>query len=117
MADEPIQLNDFRAQRRHARDAGRGAVDRVGDSGWFVLGAEVASFEKELARVWGLPYCVGCASGLDAIEIALRCVGLTRGDAVLTTPLSGFATTLGVIRAGGVPHFVDVDESGQLDLA
>jgi dTDP-3-amino-3,4,6-trideoxy-alpha-D-glucose transaminase len=116
-ANAPILLNDFRAQWPHVREAVQGAVERVGESGWFVLGAEVASFEKELARVWGLPFCVGCASGLDAIEIALRCAGLERGDAVLTTPLSAFATTLAVIRAGGVPHFVDVDATGQIDLA
>jgi dTDP-3-amino-3,4,6-trideoxy-alpha-D-glucose transaminase len=111
-----ILLNDFRAQWPHVREAVLGAVERVGESGWFVLGSEVASFEKDLARVWGLPFCVGCASGLDAIEIALRCAGLARGDAVLTTPLSAFATTLAVIRAGGVPWFVDVDAAGQLDL-
>jgi dTDP-3-amino-3,4,6-trideoxy-alpha-D-glucose transaminase len=113
----PILLNDFRAQWPHVRDAVSGAVERVGASGWFVLGEEVASFEKELSRVWGLPFCVGCASGLDAIEIALRCAGLAPGQAVLTTPLSAFATTLAVIRAGGTAWFVDVDGSGQLDLA
>jgi len=112
----PILQNDFRAQWAHVREAVLGAVERVGESGWFVLGAEVASFEKDLARVWGLPFCVGCGSGLDAIEIALRCAGLAPGDAVLTTPLSAFATTLAVIRAGGVPCFVDVDAAGQLDL-
>ncbi len=116
-AAPPILLNDFRAQWPHVRDAVLGAVERVGESGWFVLGEEVASFEKELARVWGLPFCVGCASGLDAIEIALRCAGLAPGEAVLTTPHSAFATTLAVIRAGGTPCFVDVDASGQLDLA
>jgi dTDP-3-amino-3,4,6-trideoxy-alpha-D-glucose transaminase len=116
-AAPPILLNDFRAQWPHVRDAVQDAVERVGRSGWFVLGEEVASFEKELARVWGLPCCVGCASGLDAIEIALRCAGLAPGDAVLTTPLSAFATTLAVIRAGGTAHFVDVDAAGQLDLA
>lgn len=87
----PILLNDFRAQWPHVREAVLGAVERVGESGWFVLGQEVAGFEKELAQAWGLPHCVGCASGLDAIEIALRCAGLAPGDAVLTTPLSAFA--------------------------
>jgi dTDP-3-amino-3,4,6-trideoxy-alpha-D-glucose transaminase len=109
-------LNDFRAQWAHVREAVLAAVERVGESGWFVLGSEVGSFEKELARVWGLLYCVGCASGLDAIEIGLRCAGIAPGDAVLTTPLSAFATTLAVIRAGGAPCFVDVDPAGQLDL-
>lgn len=111
-----ILLNDFRAQWSQVREAVLAAVERVGESGWFILGSEVAVFEKELARVWGLPFCVGCASGLDAIEIALRCAGLERGDAVLTTPLSAFATTLAVVRAASVPCFVDVDAGGLLDL-
>jgi len=111
-----VLLNDFRAQWGCSRDAVLRAVERVGASGRLVLGSEVAAFEAEFAAHWGLPHAVGCASGLDAIEIALRCAGLEHGDRVLTTPLSAFATTLAVKRAGGVPLFVDVDESGLLDL-
>lgn len=92
------------------------AVERVGRSGWLILGEEVSAFEAALASFWGLPHAVGCASGLDAIEIALRCAGLRPGQRVLTTPLSAFATTLGVLRAGGTPVFVDVDDCGQMDL-
>lgn len=92
------------------------AVARVGASGWLVLGEEVLRFERALAERWGLPHCVGCASGLDGIEIALRIAGLRPGEAVLTTPLSAFATTLAIVRAGGRPCFADVDESGLLDL-
>jgi dTDP-3-amino-3,4,6-trideoxy-alpha-D-glucose transaminase len=112
----PIPLNDFRAQWAQVREAVHRAVERVGASGWLVLGAEVRAFEEELARRWGVPFCVGCASGLDALEIALRCAGIAPGDPVLTTPLSAFATTLAIVRAGGVPLFVDVDPSGLLDL-
>ncbi len=112
----PILLNDFRAQWIHVREAVLGAVDRVGGSGWFILGEEVSRFEEELAKHWGLPFSAGCASGLDALEISLRCLGLKRGQPVLTTPLSAFATTLAVVRAGGVPIFVDVDDSGLIDL-
>jgi dTDP-3-amino-3,4,6-trideoxy-alpha-D-glucose transaminase len=60
---------------------------------------------------------VGCASGLDALELGLRALGLRAGERVLTTPLSAFATTLAIVRAGGVPVFVDVDEAGLLDLS
>ncbi len=111
-----IPANDFRAQWTRIREAALAAVDRVGASGWLVLGREVEAFEAALAERWGLPHCVGCASGLDAIEIGLRCLGLAPGDRVLTTPLSAFATALAVIRAGGEPVFVDVDDSGLLDL-
>jgi dTDP-4-amino-4,6-dideoxygalactose transaminase len=112
-----VALNDFQAQWSHVREPVLAAVDRVGRSGWLVLGREVAAFEEALAGQWGLPFAVGCGSGLDALEIGLRCAGLEPGMPVLTTPLSAFATTLAVVRAGGVPCFVDVDDSGQLDLA
>jgi dTDP-3-amino-3,4,6-trideoxy-alpha-D-glucose transaminase len=57
------------------------------------------------------------ASGLDALEIALRVLGCQAGDRVLTTPLSAFATTLAILKIGAVPVFVDTDLSGHLDLA
>jgi dTDP-4-amino-4,6-dideoxygalactose transaminase len=111
-----VLLNDFKSQWDEIRDSALSAFDRVGKSGWLILGEEVASFEQNLAHVWGLPYCIGCASGLDAIEISLRCIGAKQGDKVLTTPLSAFATTLAIVRTGCVPVFVDVDESGLIDL-
>jgi dTDP-3-amino-3,4,6-trideoxy-alpha-D-glucose transaminase len=111
-----ILAYDFRAQWSEVRARVLAAVERVGQSGSLILGPEVRAFEEQLAKSWGVPFCIGCASGLDALEIALRCAGLRPGDAVLTTPISAFATTLAIVRAGGVPLFVDVDESGQLDL-
>jgi dTDP-4-amino-4,6-dideoxygalactose transaminase len=111
-----ILLNDFLSQWDEIRDAALAAFDRVGKSGRLILGSEVASFEQQLASVWGLPFCVGCACGLDAIEISLRCLGAKPGDRVLTTPLSAFATTLAILRTGCLPLFVDVDESGLVDL-
>ncbi len=92
------------------------AVRRVGSSGGYILGREVEQFEQALAEQWGVSYAVGVANGMDALEISLRCVGLDNGQKVLTTPLSAFASTLAIVRAGGVPVFVDVDESGNLDL-
>ena len=94
-----------------------GAVRRVGSSGWYILGREVEAFEKELATFWGRTYAIGTGNGLDALEIGLRCLGLQQGDKVLTTALSAFATTLAILRAGGVPVFVDVDATGGIDLA
>lgn len=91
-------------------------MDRVGCSGWLVLGQEVAGFERDLASWWGVPHAVGVASGLDALEIALRCAGVAEGARVITTPLTAFATTLAIIRAGATPVWCDVDDSGGLDL-
>jgi dTDP-3-amino-3,4,6-trideoxy-alpha-D-glucose transaminase len=59
---------------------------------------------------------VGVGNGLDALEIAFRALGARPGDRFLTTPLSAFATTLAILRVGGVPEFVDVDASGLMDL-
>jgi dTDP-3-amino-3,4,6-trideoxy-alpha-D-glucose transaminase len=92
------------------------AVERVGASGWYILGQEVNSFERKLAIYCGAKYAVGCGNGMDALEISLHALGLQAGQKVLTTPLSAFATTLAIVRAGGVPVFCDVDEYGLLDL-
>lgn len=116
ISDTVILHNDFRAQWQDLRDKALAAVDRVGQSGWLILGQEVKQFEEKLAAYWHIPYAVGCGNGLDALEIALRCLNLPQGGRVLTTPLSAFATTLAILRAGGVPVFVDVDESGLVDL-
>lgn len=111
-----ILLNDFKRQWAECGPAALAAVARVGASGWYVLGREVVAFEQALAAWWGLPAAVGVASGLDAIEVALRALDLRPGAPVLTTPLSAFATTLAIHRAGGRAVFVDTDPSGLLDL-
>ena len=113
---KPVVANAFDRQWKATREAVLEAVARVGESGWYILGKEVAGFEAELAQVAEAAHAVGCASGLDAIELSLRALGLKPGEPVLTTPLSAFATTLAIIRAGGEPVFVDVDECGLLDL-
>ncbi|HEY8808817.1 MAG TPA: DegT/DnrJ/EryC1/StrS family aminotransferase [Solirubrobacterales bacterium] len=111
-----VAANDFTRQWGDVRDDALAAMDRVGESGWLVLGAEVDGFEREFATWWGASHAVGVASGLDALEIALRCAGVQPGDRILTTPLTAFATTLAVIRAGAEPVWCDVDESGGLDI-
>jgi dTDP-4-amino-4,6-dideoxygalactose transaminase len=111
-----VPANDFTRQWEDIREDALEAVDRVGRSGWLVLGEEVEAFERELAAWWRVPHAVGVASGLDALEIALRCAGLPPGARVLTTPLTAFATTLAILRAGAEPVWCDIDESGGLDL-
>lgn len=111
-----ILLNDFRAQWDDIRTDALAAFARVGESGWLVLGDEVKLFEAALSAWWGSGQVIGCGNGLDALELALRALGLKPGDKVLTTPLSAFATTLAIVRAGGVPVFVDVDATGLIDL-
>ena len=111
-----ILLNDFKRQWRETRELALEAFDTVGASGWYVLGEEVREFENALAAFWGRRHCVGVASGLDALEIALRVLGCESGDRVVTTPLTAFATTLAIVKLGAVPVFVDTDEFGLIDL-
>ncbi len=111
-----IPANDFKRQWRDISDDALAAVNRVGNSGWLILGDEVRAFEQEIADWWGIPHAVGVASGLDALEIALRCAGVQARARVLTTPLTAFATTLAILRAGAQPVWCDVEDSGSLDL-
>ena len=112
-----IPLNDFSRQWRDVSEEALAAFAATGESGWYILGREVREFEDELAAFWHTGYAVGVASGLDALEIGLRCLGCKPGDKVLTTPVSAFATTLAVLRIGAVPVFVDTDECGLIDLS
>lgn len=111
-----VLLADFRAAWDQNASRYLEAVSRVGASGWLVLGKEVEAFEAELSAFWRLPHAIGVANGLDALEISFRALGARPGDRYLTTPLSAFATTLAILRAGGIPEFVDVDPSGLIDL-
>lgn len=114
-----ILANDFRRQWQEIASAVMSAVERTGASGWYILGSEVKAFEAALAAAWPVPHAIGTGNGLDAIEIALRALGCRNGDKVLTTPLSAFATTLAIVRAGATPVFLDCDDCGlaRLDLA
>lgn len=111
-----VRANDFARQWDDVRDDALAAIDRVGRSGQLILGDEVDAFEREFAAWWGVPHAVGVASGLDALEIALRCADLPPGARVLTTPLTAFATTLAILRVGAEPLWCDVDDSGGIDL-
>jgi dTDP-4-amino-4,6-dideoxygalactose transaminase len=91
------------------RDEMRAAFARVHDSGWYVLGPEVEAFEAAFAAFVGAPFAVGCASGTDAITLALRSLGVGAGDEVLTVSMTCAPTATGIVNAGARPVFVDVD--------
>jgi dTDP-4-amino-4,6-dideoxygalactose transaminase len=88
------------------------------DSQKFILGDEVKAFEREIAPYCGAQFAVGCASGSDALFLALLAAGIEPGDRVATTPYTFFATAGAISRAGAIPVFVDVDpETFNLDPA
>ena len=87
----------------------RRAIDRVVASGWFVLGPEVAAFEREFAAASGAARAVGVGNGTDAIALILRALGIGAGDEVITSPLSAAYSALAVIMTGARPVFADVN--------
>ena len=100
----------MQAQYATIRDDVRAAIDRVFDSQQFVLSAEVQALEEEIARYSQTRFAIGCASGSDALLLALMSCGLGDGDEVITTPFSFFATASAITRLGARPVFVDIDE-------
>ena len=104
-----ILMNDFKAEPQDLRDAMLGAVRRVLESGWYVLGDEVKKFEDQWATTCGVTHGVGVGNGMDAIEIILRGMDLRPGDEIITTPMTAFATVLAILRAGAVPVLADID--------
>ncbi len=86
-------------------------------SGWYVLGNEVKSFEEEFAAYTGSRYCVGLASGLDALGIAFRVLGIGPGDEVLVQGNTYIASVMGITMNGATPIFVEPDEYFNMDTA
>jgi len=102
------QASPGRDYQRHRADIDA-ALRRALDGGWYILGPEVRAFETEFARYLGLCEAVGVASGTDAIELALRSLGVGPGDAVYTVSHTAVATVVAVERTGAVPVLVDID--------
>ena len=86
-------------------------------SGWYVLGNEVKSFEEEFAAYTGAKYCVGLASGLDALWIAIRLLNIGVGDEVIVQGNTYIATVMGVTMNGATPVFCEPDEHFGMDTS
>jgi dTDP-4-amino-4,6-dideoxygalactose transaminase len=106
---ECIPTANLRRQYKRHADAIKLATENVFESGWYILGEEVHSFEAEFATWLGASHCCGVASGTDALSLALRCCGIKAGDEVLTVSHSAVATVAAIEQIGAVPVFVDID--------
>jgi dTDP-4-amino-4,6-dideoxygalactose transaminase len=106
-----VPLFDLKSQFAPIRDDVRAAVDRVFESQGFVLSEEVAALEEEVAAYCQTKYAIGCASGSDALILALMSLGIGPGDEVITSPFTFFATGSAITRFGARPVFVDIDPS------
>jgi dTDP-4-amino-4,6-dideoxygalactose transaminase len=106
---------DLRRQYDGLRAEVLAAIARVCDSQSFILGPEVEALEREIAALTGAACAVGCASGTEALWLALVAAGVKPGDSVITTAFSFFASASAIVRAGATPVFVDIDP-GTLNL-
>ena len=113
-----VPLLDLKIQNDSLRGEIDEAIKRVLDSNGFILGAEVQALEKELADYCQTKFAVGCASGTDALLLALMALDVSYGDEVITTPYSFFATVSAITRLGATPVFVDIDpQTYNLDVS
>lgn len=115
---KPVPLLDLKAQFAPLREQITSEVCSVIESQQFVLGAKVEEFEKALADYTGAAHAIGCASGTDALILALAACDIGAGDAVLTTPFSFFSTASCAYKVGARPVFCDIDpETFNIDPA
>ena len=110
-----VPLLDLRRQYEGIRAEVLAAIARVCDSQGFILGPEVEALEGGIAALTGAAGAVGCASGTEALWLALVAAGVQPGDSVITTAFSFFASASAIVRAGATPILMDVDP-GTLNL-
>jgi dTDP-4-amino-4,6-dideoxygalactose transaminase len=106
---QPVQMLDFSRQFAMLRNELLRAIESVCDSQRFILGPQVASFEAAAATACAVPHAVGCASGTDAIWLALAAANIGPGDIVITTPFSFFASVSAILRCGAKVLLADID--------
>lgn len=109
MTAAPVRFIDLQAQYARIGDAVERRVLKVLRSGQYILGPEVAELESKLAEFVGVRHCVSCASGTDALQIALMAQGIGPGDAVFVPTFTFVATAEVVALLGATPIFVDID--------
>jgi len=104
-----IPILDLSPQYQSLKTEIYSAIDRVLESGQFIMGPDVKQFEQEVAAYLGVKHAIAVNSGTDALVIGLRSLGIGAGDEVITTPFSFFATAESISSVGATPIFVDID--------
>ncbi|MEW8992871.1 DegT/DnrJ/EryC1/StrS family aminotransferase [Clostridium sp.] len=115
-----MKINFYESQREYKekKDEFDGAIKNIIDSGAFILGNEVKSFEEEIKEFTGAKHAIGVASGTDALVIASDILGFSDNKEIVTTPFTFLASTSCLAKHGGRPVFVDIDEeSCGMDVA
>ena len=104
-----IPVLDLKPQYEQIKDQVQAAMNRVLESGQFIMGPDVKLFEQEVAEYLGVKHTVAVNSGTDALVIGLRALGIGSGDEVITTPFSFFATAESISNVGAKPIFADIE--------
>lgn len=110
-----IPFNTLKPGYEKYRDEYLEAATRVLDSGWYTLGHELEAFEREFAEWLGMKDCVGLNSGLDALILAIRALGIKAGDEVIVPANTYIASVLGITENGATPVFVEPDQYYNID--
>lgn len=108
------KINDLSLHNQSLAGELHAAARRVIDSGWYALGPEVAAFEKAFADYCGVTEAIGVGNGTDALEIALRAVGVVAGDEVMTAANAGFYASTAIQAIGAQPVYADISTTGFL---
>jgi dTDP-3-amino-2,3,6-trideoxy-4-keto-D-glucose/dTDP-3-amino-3,4,6-trideoxy-alpha-D-glucose/dTDP-2,6-dideoxy-D-kanosamine transaminase len=108
-APKSIAMNDLGRQTQVLENQLSACVKRVLASGWYILGAECAGFESEFAAYCGTAHCISVANGTDALELAVRALGIGPGDRVATVANAGGYSTTAIRAAGAEPLYIDID--------
>jgi dTDP-4-amino-4,6-dideoxygalactose transaminase len=109
MATSKLQMVDLLTQYRKIKSEIDGAIADVLESGQYILGKVVGEFECDVAGYLAVKHAIGCASGTDALQIALMAIDIKPGDEVITTPFTFVATTETIVLLGAKPVYVDID--------
>src|SRR5258708_22605543 len=112
MTPVPIPQTDPRAAYLAQKTEIDAAIAQVLESGQYILGPVAERFESDFAAFLGLAHGIGCASGTDAIELALRACGIGADDLVFTVSHTAVATVAAIERAGATPVLVDIEAGG-----
>jgi len=109
-----IPFNNFKLHYKKYKKEYNNAVNRVLESGWYVLGNELSSFEIEFANYIGTKYCVGVASGTEAIALSIMSLDIGPGDEIITTNVTAFPSITGILQSGATPVVIDITDKDGL---
>lgn len=115
MADIKVPFIDLKQRYQEEKTELLACVDRVLSQGHLVMTEEVPEFERKVCGFTGAKHCVALNSGTDALLMGLWALGITRGDEVITTPISFVATTGTIVHVGATPVYVDVRDDQNID--